>query len=323
MFSESLLAWFDKNQRTLPWRTSPPNPYHTWLSEIMLQQTTVVTVIPYFQAFLRRWPTLQALADASLDEILVAWQGLGYYSRARNLHKCAQYLSQNFPSTEDELVKLPGIGPYTAAAIASIAFEQKAAAVDGNVIRVLSRYFALTQVAPHQDITKRLRRLLPSQRFGDFTQSLMELGALVCRPKAPACSLCPLRNQCQAHAQGNVEAFPVKAPKKKLPTRYTTAFVMRREDGAVFLRKRPSKGLLAGMMEVPSTPWGEKSSPSQGVPVRHTFTHFHLEVDVLSPPYKDIGEGFWVHPKDFKEYALPTLTKKILKSTFSLPNEGK
>jgi len=289
----------------------------------MLQQTTVVTVIPYFQAFLRRWPTLSALAAASLDEILVAWQGLGYYSRARNLHKCAQHLSQAFPETEAELVKLPGIGPYTAAAIASIAFEQKAAAVDGNVVRVLSRYFALPQVAPHQDVKKELLRLLPTRRFGDFTQSLMELGALVCRPKSPTCLLCPLRDTCQAYAQGNVEAFPVKPPKKKLPTRYTTAFVMRRDDGAVFLRKRPSKGLLAGMIEVPTTPWGEENPPRQGVPVRHTFTHFHLEVDVLSPPYEDQEEGFWVHPKDFKAYALPTLTKKILKSTFSLPEEGK
>lgn len=314
MFSDQLLTWYDKAQRTLPWRTEQKNPYHTWLSEIMLQQTTVATVIPYFHRFIEQWPTVQDLASASLDDILTEWQGLGYYSRARNLYKCAQHLSQHFPQREAELMKLPGIGPYTAAAIASIAFEEKAAAVDGNVIRVISRYFALHTPNPHEKVREKLLSLLPEQRNGDFTQALMELGALLCRPKKPACDTCPFDKSCQAYAQNKVEQFPVKAAKQKLPTRYATAFIIKREDGAILLRKRAPKGLLGGMMEVPSTPWVQEK---QGVPwtgpvVRHTFTHFHLEVQVQLSNDVDAFEGVWVHSHDLKDYALPTLMKKII-----------
>src|SRR3990167_5013727 len=248
----------------------------------MLQQTTVATVVPYFYGFIERWPTVQDLAMASLDDVLTQWQGLGYYSRACNLHKCAQILAKDFPSTEKELLELPGIGPYTAAAIASIAFGEKAAAVDGNVIRVISRYFAIGVTKPMTEVREKVQTLLPTQQNGDFTQALMEFGALICRPKNPICTTCPLQRGCQAYVQGKVENFPVKVPKQKLPTRYATAFILRRGDGAILLRKRPSKGLLGGMMEVPSTPWVEKRNNEEwtGPIVRHTFTHFHFEVRV-------------------------------------------
>ncbi len=312
MFSKKLLAWYDKNQRHLPWRVTPSNPYYTWLSEIMLQQTTVATVIPYFHAFIEKWPTVQDLARASLDEVLVEWQGLGYYSRARNLHKSASLLADTFPSREEELLKLPGIGPYTAAAIASIAFGQKAAAVDGNVIRVLSRYFAIQEVSPIKQVTAKLLGHLPEKRCGDFTQSLMELGALVCQPKNPKCSSCPLQKDCKAYALKQVDQFPLKPLKQKLPTRYATAFILKREDGAILLRKRPPHGLLGGMMEVPTTPWEETKSEQKGRLVRHTFTHFHLEVDVRYHTDLSAFEGTWVPPQELKYYALPTLMKKIL-----------
>ncbi|MBY0501232.1 MAG: A/G-specific adenine glycosylase [Alphaproteobacteria bacterium] len=314
VFSSKLLDWYAKAQRKLPWRTAFKNPYHTWLSEIMLQQTTVVTVIPYFQSFLKKWPTVHDLALASLDEVLVEWQGLGYYSRARNLHKCAQQLSKSFPSKEEELVKLPGIGPYTAAAIASIAFDQKSAAVDGNVVRVLSRFFTIDTPKPTLEVREKLMTLLPEKRCGDFTQALMELGALICRPKNPSCGICPLHDDCQAYQQGKQSYFPIKIQKQKLPTRYATAFIIRREDGAILLRKRPLRGLLGGMMEVPTTPWADTKSEGSGPLVRHTFTHFHFEVNVQSSHEPTFFEGIWVHPQDLKAYALPTVMKKIIKA---------
>lgn len=314
MFSQNLLSWYDKNKRDLPWRSDEPNPYHVWLSEIMLQQTTVATVIPYFQTFTKRWPRLQDLAHASLDEVLTEWQGLGYYSRARNLHACAKTLTQHFPNTENELLKLPGIGPYTAAAIASIAFDQKAAAVDGNVIRVISRYYAIEKENPKNIVLERLQSLLPKERYGDFTQALMELGALICRPKNPSCASCPLELECQAMLLGQAERFPLKPLKQKIPTRYATAFILKRKDGAVLLRKRPAKGLLGGMMEVPTTPWETKKIEKKGTLVRHTFTHFHLEVDVCAHANENDFQGIWVKPEDLGKYALPTLMKKILKA---------
>lgn len=320
MFSENLLKWYDKAKRDLPWRTLSPNPYHIWLSEIMLQQTTVATVIPYFQSFIKQWPTVQDLAAASVDEILTRWQGLGYYSRARNLHKCAQHLADDFPDTESELLKLPGIGPYTAAAIASIAFNRPAAAVDGNVVRVISRYLAIEAINPVEVVREEVQALLPSENNGDFTQALMEFGALLCRPKNPKCSLCPLQTKCQAYAQGAVDRFPVKSPKTKLPTRYATAFIVKREDGSILLRKRPSRGLLGGMMEVPSTPWETTKIIKEcvGPIVRHTFTHFHFEVQVQVSEDTGSYEGVWVHPKDLPNYALPTLMKKIIKAGLRL-----
>jgi A/G-specific adenine glycosylase len=314
MFSQNLLSWYDKNKRDLPWRSDQPNSYHVWLSEIMLQQTTVASVIPYFQTFIQKWPHLQDLAQASLDEILTEWQGLGYYSRARNLHTCGKALAQHFPKSEKELLKLPGIGPYTAAAIASIAFNQKAGAVDGNVIRVISRYFAIENENPKTIVSEKLQTLLPNERFGDFTQALMELGALICRPKSPSCASCPLQSECQGRLLDQAERFPLKSAKQKIPTRYAKAFILKRKDGAILLRKRPPKGLLGGMMEVPTTPWETKKTQQKGTLVRHTFTHFHLEVDVCAHENENDFQGIWVKPEDLSKYALPTLMKKILKA---------
>ena len=323
MFSKKLLAWYDKEKRDLPWRNKTPNPYHTWLSEIMLQQTTVATVIPYYNEFLEKWPSVQDLAAASLDEVLVQWQGLGYYSRARNLYKCAQALTQTFPNKEEELLKLPGIGPYTAAAIASIAFDQKAAAVDGNVVRVMSRYLALNTLKPIEDVKEKLKALLPPTRCGDFTQALMELGALVCRPKSPLCISCPLQKNCQAYTLGKAEDFPLKVPKQKLPTRYATAFILKRkEDGAILLRKRPPQGLLGGMMEVPTTLWSATKGTGKGPIVKHTFTHFHFEVEVCHLADPSGFEGIWVLPRDLKNYALPTVMKKIIKAGLITPSQA-
>jgi A/G-specific adenine glycosylase len=312
VFSMRLLDWYDKERRTLPWRTSLKNPYHTWLSEIMLQQTTVATVIPYFNRFIEKWPRVQDLANASIDEVLTEWQGLGYYSRARNLHKCAALLAQDFPDKEEGLLKLPGIGPYTAAAIVSIAFEQPATAIDGNVIRVMSRYSALPKPKPTEEVKQALETLLPTTRFGDFTQALMELGALICRPKTPLCEKCPLSNECLAFQKKETHLYPLKRPKQKLPTRYATAFIIKRNDGAILLRKRPDKGLLGGMMEVPSTPWETTKSQDHRTKVKHTFTHFHLEMGINQS--HEHFEGIWILPQDLKNYALPTVMKKILKA---------
>lgn len=280
----------------------------------MLQQTTVATVIPYFKAFIQKWPQVEDLAAASLDEVLTLWQGLGYYSRARNLHRCAQALAHYFPLEEAELRKLPGIGPYTAAAISSIAFGHKAAAVDGNVIRVLSRYFGISTLNPAKEVMKSFLPLIPEEQCGDFTQSVMELGALLCRPKAPLCSHCPLQSECQAHLLGREEKFPFKSVKKKIPTLYATAFILKREDGAILLRKRSPSGLLGGMMEVPMTPWEEIPSAAHQSKVRHTFTHFHLEVDIQLCLDPQAFEGVWVPPQDLHTYPLPTLIKKVIKA---------
>jgi A/G-specific adenine glycosylase len=314
VFSEKLLTWYDRSQRRLPWRIQKKNPYYTWLSEIMLQQTTVVTVIPYFNRFTQNWPTIQNLAAASLDEVLIEWQGLGYYSRARNLHKCSQHLAESFPQEELELVKLPGIGPYTAAAIASIAFNKKAAAVDGNVIRVLCRYYAIDCLKPYEPVRTKLLKLLPETRCGDFTEALMELGALICRPKNPLCESCPLQKTCTGYKMKKVESFPTKPVKKKLPIRYTTAFIIQREDGAIWLRRRPLKGLLGGMMEVPSTPWTEANEGEEKSIVKHTFTHFHLKASLCYMDKPTDTEGIWVQPQDLNKHALPTVMKKIIRA---------
>ncbi|HEX5999126.1 MAG TPA: A/G-specific adenine glycosylase, partial [Hyphomicrobiaceae bacterium] len=287
-------------RRDLPWRAQPgrgADPYGVWLSEIMLQQTTVKAVIPYYLEFLRRWPTVEALAMATLDEILAAWAGLGYYSRARHLHRCAQVVVERhggrFPAAEADLRALPGIGPYTAAAIAAIAFGGRATAVDGNVERVVARLFAVTQPLP--DAKGELRRLAqtltPDERAGDHVQALMDLGATLCTPRRPSCPVCPLTEMCAARAQGIAATLPMRAAKPQRPVRQTIAFLALREgDGAVLLRRRPPTGLLGGMLEVPSTDWVAALPPQEEalrrVPVpgqwraagmvSHTFTHFHL-----------------------------------------------
>jgi A/G-specific adenine glycosylase len=334
-----LLAWYDRHRRDLPWRAKAgerPDPYVVWLSEIMLQQTTVATVGPHFQRFRARWPDLAALAAASLDDVLHAWQGLGYYARARHLHACARVIvgrhGGRFPESEPALRHLPGIGQYTAAAVAAIAFDQRATPVDGNVERVMARLFA--EAAPLPGAKPVLRRraamLTPARRAGDYAQAVMDLGATICTPQKPKCILCPWREACRGRALGIAPSLPARAPKGPKPLKCGVAFWTMRGDGAVLLRRRPEKGLLGGMMEVPSTPWrplawtveeARRAAPVTAkwrlVPgvVRHGFTHFDLELTVLAGEARgespeDVGK--WVALDALDSQALPTLMKKIV-----------
>ena len=266
--ADTLLAWYDRHARRLPWRIGPaaraagvaPDPYRVWLSEVMLQQTTVAAVKPYFEKFVSAWPTVADLAAASDDDVMRAWAGLGYYSRARNLITAAREIAAKggaFPDTTEELKRLPGIGGYTAAAIAAIAFDRPEAVVDGNVERVIARLSAIAEsgAAVKAAIRARQETLTPSDRAGDYAQAMMDLGATICTPKRPACPICPVNESCEAFAMGEPEAFPVKAEKATRPTRRGNAFVAVRDDGAVLLRQRSPKGLLGGMAEVPGSDW--------------------------------------------------------------------
>ncbi|WIM12006.1 A/G-specific adenine glycosylase [Enhydrobacter sp.] len=337
-----LLDWYDRHRRTLPWRAPPGEravPYLVWLSEIMLQQTTVATVGDYFHRFVKRWPTVEALAAAPIDEVLSAWAGLGYYARARNLHACARAVQQRhggvFPRSEEELLALPGIGRYTAAAIRAIAFDEPASAVDGNVERVIARLFAIETPLPDAkaEIDLRAAGLVPAQRAGDYAQAMMDLGATVCTPRGPRCVICPLMTGCEARKRGIAEELPRRAAKALKPTRRGLAFVLTRKDGAVLLRKRPPRGLLGGMDEVPSSDWREgvlsvtealKQAP---VParwkvldggVRHTFTHFHLELAVAHAAAATSGlarlapGSAWCTIDQMTERALPTVMRKVI-----------
>jgi A/G-specific adenine glycosylase len=299
-----LLDWYDRHRRVLPWRALPgeaPDPYRVWASEIMLQQTTIAAVKPYYERFMARFPTVAALAAAPSEDVMQAWAGLGYYSRARNLHACAKAVMAEhggrFPDTEAGLRALPGIGAYTAGAVAAIAFDRPAAAVDGNVERVITRLFAIDEALPGAKplIREHVLALLPPARPGDFAQALMDLGATICTPRNPVCALCPWREPCRARAAGTQESFPRKAAKKTGTTRYGAAFVVLREDGAVLLRTRPPKGLLGGMAEVPTSDWragydldgAAQDAPLPlrwrrlPLPVRHVFTHFPLELTLF------------------------------------------
>jgi A/G-specific adenine glycosylase len=340
-----LLAWYEAERRDLPWRYGPrkaANPYRVWLSEIMLQQTTVKAVVPYFQKFVARWPTVAALAAAPLEEVLQQWAGLGYYSRARNLKACADAVVRDhcgeFPRSEAELLKLPGIGPYTAAAISAIAFGEKATPVDGNVERVVARLFAVRQPLPgaKPEIRRLAATLTPQRRAGDFAQAMMDLGAEICTPKKPSCLVCPVQQDCSASAQNLAELLPLKAAKAARPSRFGIAFLVQREDGAVLLRQRPEAGLLGGMLEVPSTPWGDaaparteamRSAPvtASWMPVTgtvvHIFTHFRLELSVyraIVPVDTSLNlwarqeHCRWVQRRDLHGQALPSVMKKII-----------
>jgi A/G-specific adenine glycosylase len=347
--ADAPLAWYDRERRKLPWRAAPgtiPDPYHVWLSEIMLQQTTVKAVAPRYAAFLRRWPTVQALAQAELSEVLAAWAGLGYYARARNLHACARELvtrhGGKFPATEEGLRALPGIGAYSAAAIGAIAFGLRATPIDGNVERVVARLFAVTLPLPaaKPEIKTLAESLTPAERPGDFAQALMDLGATICTPRAPACALCPLRSACRAYAQGLAGRLPYRATKPDRPTRRGTAFVAIRADGAVLLRTRPLRGLLGGMLEPPSSPWREGADGAHAddahapiaaawrrVPgrVAHTFTHFHLELEVWRAEVGDEPElteaaaperCLWLKHRELAGAALPSVMRKVLAHAF-------
>jgi len=262
--ASALLDWYARHRRVLPWRALPgrrADPYHVWLSEIMLQQTTVATVKSYFDHFVARWPRVQDLAAAPLDDVLHAWQGLGYYARARNLHKCARAVATDhggrFPEIEAELLALPGVGPYTAAAIAAIAFDQPASPVDGNIERVVARLRHIAEPLPagKKAIQAAARNLTPRARAGDFAQAMMDLGAMVCTPRAPKCGLCPWHDACAARAAGDAEDLPARAARTPKPTRHGVAFWIEDATGRVLLRRRPERGLLGGMMEIPSTDW--------------------------------------------------------------------
>lgn len=349
--AEALLTWYDRERRLLPWRVTPgerPDPYKVWLSEIMLQQTTVKAVLPRYDLFLRRWPNIEALARAELGEVLSAWAGLGYYARARNLHACARAVVERhggrFPATEAQLRKLPGIGDYTAAAILSIAFGKRAIPVDGNIERVIARLFCVTTKLPaaKEEIKELAKSLMPEResRCGDFAQAMMDLGATICTPRRPACGLCPLRGKCLGHAEGIAEALPYREEKGERPVRRGAAFVAIRPDGAVFLRERPLKGLLGGMLEVPSSPWAETAadgiSPLAHAPfqaewrkvpglVAHTFTHFHLELGVYvaeiqfgaTPrPDKNSERSRWFKRNALAGAALPSIMRKVLLHAF-------
>ena len=276
----ALLAWYDRHRRALPWRAAPgerADPYRVWLSEIMLQQTTVKAVAPYYARFLARWGDVRALAAAPLEEVLKAWAGLGYYARARNLHACARAVVERhggeFPASEAALRALPGIGAYTAAAIAAIAFDVPASPVDGNVERVIARLFAVEAPLPgaKPELRRLARELTPQRRAGDFAQAMMDLGATICTPKKPACALCPWNEGCAAHARGDAETFPRRTPKREGALRRGAAFVARRADGFVLVRTRPAKGLLGGMTEVPTTEWAAISTKARRSTPRRVF----------------------------------------------------
>ena len=342
----ALLAWYDRHRRKLPWRAVPPeraDPYGVWLSEIMLQQTTVKAVAPYYARFLARWPDLRALAAAPLEEVLKSWAGLGYYARARNLHACARAVVERhggqFSASEAELRALPGIGAYTAAAIAAIAFDAHASPVDGNIERVIARLFAIVAPLPaaKPEIRRRAEELVPQRRAGDFAQAMMDLGATICTPKRPACALCPWNGACVAHARGNPEALPHQTPKREGALRRGAAFVARRADGFLLVRTRPANGLLGGMTEVPTMEWVEefeerdalRHAPRFGstkrrattawrrIPgvVRHVFTHFPLELSVYAaelPARTPPPAGMrWVLLKKLAGEALPSLMRKV------------
>jgi A/G-specific adenine glycosylase len=340
-----LLAWYDRHRRRLPWR--PPageraDPYRVWLSEIMLQQTGVKTVGPYFQKFVARWPDVAALGRASLDEVLRMWAGLGYYSRARNLHACAMAVSREhggtFPDTEERLRALPGIGPYTASAIAAIAFGRRTMPVDGNIERVVSRLFAVEAPLPQAKplIGELAATLLGvgdvNSRAGDSAQALMDLGSSICTPKKPACALCPLNEDCVALARGDQESFPRKAPKKSGALRQGAAFVVVSGD-RLLVRTRPEKGLLGGMTEVPGSDWlagqDDKAALKQAPAVKgvarwhrkagvvtHVFTHFPLQLAVYTAEVTArvaAPKGMrWVPIATLKDEALPNVMRKVI-----------
>ena len=348
----AILAWYDTNARRLPWRVGPadraaghrPDPYRVWLSEIMLQQTTVAAVKPYFERFCARWPRVGDLAAAADADVMAEWAGLGYYARARNLLKCARSVARDhggsFPGTEAALRELPGIGPYTAAAIASIAFDIPAAVMDGNIERVMARLFAVTEPLPgcKPVLARHAASLTPRDRPGDHAQALMDLGATICTPASPACGLCPLAFACAARAGGIAASLPRKAAKAAKPLRRGFVYLARRADGAMLLETRPPSGLLGGMLGFPTSDWSEAPAEDPplagnwhdpGLEVRHTFTHFHLRlalrlIDLPAETGPETGpdsgpasgsatgpaRGEFHPPGAFRPSALPTVMRK-------------
>ncbi len=335
--TQDLLDWYDLNARAMPWRVTPadratgtrPDPYRIWLSEVMLQQTTVAAVKDYFERFTRRWPRVSDLAAAQDSEVMGEWAGLGYYARARNLLKCARVVSEElsgvFPDTYEALIALPGIGPYTAAAISAIAFDRPETVLDGNVERVMARLH--DEHAPLPAVKPVLKAhaaiLTPQLRPGDYAQAVMDLGATICTPKSPACGICPWRTPCRARIEGTAPELPKKTPKKAKPTRYGFVYVARSRDGDWLLERRPDKGLLGGMLGWPGSDWSD--GPVETPPfeadwhlspgeVRHTFTHFHLILQIrtaeLPADYLAASGQEILRRHDFRPSNLPTVMRK-------------
>lgn len=321
-----LLAWYDQHARVLPWRTAPghppADPYRVWLSEVMLQQTTVAAVTAYFHRFTARWPTVHHLAGADDAEVMAEWAGLGYYARARNLLACARAVAATggFPRTRAELAALPGIGPYTSAAVAAIAFGQPETVVDGNVERVVARLFAVETPMPRAkpQLTALAGTLTPAERPGDFAQAMMDLGATICTPRRPACVICPLSRICDARAQGIAAELPRKLPKAPKPERIGIAWIAR-QSGAVLTERRPAEGLLGGTMAFPSAGWDGRDLPPPGPAdwrpiglVRHVFTHFSLTLEVVMGDLAgNPTRGQLVQLERIDRTALPGLMRKV------------
>ncbi len=324
----ALLDWYDAHGRTLAWRSPPgataPDPYRVWLSEVMLQQTTTPHATPYFQAFTARWPSVRDLAAAEDGDVMAAWAGLGYYARARNLLACARAVASDhggvFPDTEAALLALPGVGAYTAAAVAAIAFDRPANVVDGNVERVMARLFAVETPLPaaKPELRRLAGSLVADDRPGDWAQALMDLGATVCRPGKPLCMLCPLTSWCAGFKSGAPERWPLKTKKAERPHRTGTAWVLRDAGGRVALVRRPDKGLLGGMTGLPTSDWSVEAGPA--VPpvsgdwrdagaVEHVFTHFSLSLSVRTATGQ--GDFLWTDPDEALR-SLPTVFRKAL-----------
>ena len=331
-----LLEWYDRNARVMPWRVSPqdraagirPDPYRVWLSEVMLQQTTVAAVRDYFHRFTTRWPDVHALAAADDADVMGEWAGLGYYARARNLLKCARVVSADlggeFPASHKELLKLPGVGPYTASAISSIAFDLPETVVDGNVERVMARLHDIHTPLPtaKPELIEQAAMLTPAQRPGDYAQAVMDLGATICTPRNPACGICPWRDPCAARKAGTAADLPKKEPKKPKPTRLGIVYIARRSDGALLLERRPDKGLLGGMLGWPGSEWNDAPTDAPPMPAvwrelpaeaLHTFTHFHLRLRVMIADVEMDARpdhGSFVPRATFRPSDLPTVMRK-------------
>jgi A/G-specific adenine glycosylase len=337
-----LLAWYDAHARSLPWRSPPgtaaPDPYRIWLSEVMLQQTTTAHAAPFFVRFVDRWPRVEALAAADAGEVMAAWAGLGYYSRARNLQACAKVVARagGFPRNEADLRRLPGVGDYTAAAIAAIAFGQRAVVIDANVERVVTRLYAVGEPLPaaRKAIRAHAERIAPNERPGDFAQAMMDLGASICTPREPRCLLCPLRGRCEGFASGGPARFPVRAAKRARPQRLGQAFWIERE-GMVWLVRRPPRGMLGGMRALPDDGWSARCDGS-GLPpadaewiaagsVRHAFTHFDLELRLMLSGASDCASqagGEWWPLTEIAAAGLPTLFARAARLALAREPEG-
>ena len=330
------LRWWDRHRRALAWRAPPgraPDPYRVWLSEVLLQQTTAQAATPYYEAFIAKWPRVENLAAAPAEAVIAAFAGLGYYSRARNLHACAKEIARRggrFPSDEAELRALPGVGAYTAAAIAAIAFGRRTAPVDGNIARVLARLLALDQpiTRARGEIEAAARMLAPAERAGDFAQALMDVGATICRPRNPDCPSCPLRPDCAAFGTGSPKAYPPRREVKAKPRREGAVFLARRSDGAFLARRRPAHGLLASTVELPGTAW-TSDGPGDGVPhpapvvadwrrlpgaVEQAFTHFALTLTVYAAAFEGDAPDrhFWVAPEAMGEAGFSNVMRKAV-----------